>query len=397
MFYILVILISVFALVVDTHKDFRVDAGNRVRQSNETNPKMILLETTDSHKVILMIEAVTTFIFSVELILRLTVCPSKCKFISSLFNWTDLVCIVAEWVILVVITQTNYWENDTYWLTYRVCSILRVFRMLRLFRLARHYEGLQIFMLAMKTSAKELLLLVIILFVWVIIYSTLMFFAEFNNPDTFKDIPVTFWWAIVTMTTVGYGDVAPKTSWGYLVGAMCAVTGMISTSLPIPIIATNFQVFYMYSKMKKRINSKDQFASLTNRVLSNTLGRLSFGNKDNRTGLIKQPNPYPDITLPKRESEENDYVDLPNDKEAEDPYARGSSLRPVKALYTQDPPESLYDRDDKTNLLGSSNYFVENHDSRPESSDSKESSSRRFRGKRNRVGISNTEEGETHF
>ena len=51
-----------------------------------------------------------------------------------------------------------------------------------------------------------------------VIFSTLIFYAEFNRPQQFEDIPTGFWWAIVTMTTVGYGDVHPTTPYGYVVG-----------------------------------------------------------------------------------------------------------------------------------------------------------------------------------
>ena len=63
-----------------------------------------------------------------------------------------------------------------------------------------------------------MVLLAIFIMIGMVIFSTLIFYAEFNRPEQFEDIPTGFWWAIVTMTTVGYGDVHPTTAYGYVVG-----------------------------------------------------------------------------------------------------------------------------------------------------------------------------------
>ena len=72
----------------------------------------------------------------------------------------------------------------------------------------------------------------------------------------FKSIPEAFWWAIVTMTTVGYGDMHPITPGGKVVGSVCALCGILCLALPVPVIVSNFMYFYQRARAnKKRIET----------------------------------------------------------------------------------------------------------------------------------------------
>jgi len=93
----------------------------------------------------------------------------------------------------------------------------------------------------------------------VVIFASLVYYAErtqYNPKNDFNSIPIGLWWAIVTMTTVGYGDLAPKTVLGMLVGSMCAVMGVLTIALPVPVIVSNFALFYSHTKARAKLPKK---------------------------------------------------------------------------------------------------------------------------------------------
>uniref|UniRef100_A0A915N2S5 BTB domain-containing protein n=1 Tax=Meloidogyne javanica TaxID=6303 RepID=A0A915N2S5_MELJA len=134
-----------------------------------------------------------------------------------------------------------------------------IIRILRLFKLTQHSQGLKILLYTLRASAKELMLLVFFLLLGIVVFASLIYYAERleENPENqFHSIPLGLWYAIVTMTTIGYGDMTPHTWSGRLIGSICALTGVLTIALPVPVIVANFAMYYSHtqarSKMPKR-------------------------------------------------------------------------------------------------------------------------------------------------
>ena len=184
-------------------------------------------------------EVFSVAIFTVEYLCRLWVCTehlslsghgpikARLKFAVSPYSLIDLLAILPFYLALFVPTAD--------------LRFLRVFRLLRLLKLTRYSPALaslwQVLVNERRALAAALLIMVILL----IISSTAIYHVEHDvQPENFGSIPAAMWWAIATLTTVGYGDVVPLTGLGRAIGGLVMILGLAMFALPVGIIASGF-------------------------------------------------------------------------------------------------------------------------------------------------------------
>ena len=123
----------------------------------------------------------------------------------------------------------------------RIVRILRLFRLLRIFKLSRYSKSLKTIQYIFRETKAELSITVFVTFVLMILSSTLMYYIEHDaQPEKFASIGDAVWWAVATLTTVGYGDVYPVTALGKILSGIIALIGIGFVALPTGIISSAF-------------------------------------------------------------------------------------------------------------------------------------------------------------
>ena len=159
-----------------------------------------------------MAELVIIIFFTVEFVCRFLVANRKVLFWLQPMNLVDVVAIAPSWFLMAFPA----------WSQLGAARVFRILRVLRIFKLSRHSQGLQVLAKTGTACRDELGLLLFCLVVFSLLFSSLLFFSEFNIPGTgFESIPHTMWWAVVTITTVGYGDLSPESTLGRYAPFLC--------------------------------------------------------------------------------------------------------------------------------------------------------------------------------
>lgn len=164
------------------------------------------LETQNYGSPFFIIECICAFWFTVELVLRFIACPFKKRFVKNLMNIFDITAVVPFYVItLVVVVSGTCDHTKRSSISIVFLRVMRLFRAFRIFKLTKHSRGMQILGLTIKQSLKELSLFAIFLGIAVIFFSASIYYADLFDTQSknISSIPDAFWWAIVTMCTVG--------------------------------------------------------------------------------------------------------------------------------------------------------------------------------------------------
>ncbi|GJQ79665.1 hypothetical protein Trydic_g5818 [Trypoxylus dichotomus] len=302
---VFVILLSIVIFCLETLPEFK---HYKVFNTTTNGTKIEEDEVPDITDPFFLIETICIIWFTFELSVRFLACPNKLNFFRDVMNIIDIIAIIPYFITLATVVAE---EEDTQniprapvspqdkstnqAMSLAILRVIRLVRVFRIFKLSRHSKGLQILGRTLKASMRELGLLIFFLFIGVVLFSSTVYFAEAGSeqsffksiPDAFwwavvtmttvgygdmsavyfaeagsensffKSIPDAFWWAVVTMTTVGYGDMTPVGVWGKIVGSLCAIAGVLTIALPVPVIVSNFNYFYHRETDQEEMQSQN--------------------------------------------------------------------------------------------------------------------------------------------
>ena len=192
----------------------------------------VMLESVDEinkkyHTLFFIAEWIITVLFTIEYILRVVLVKKPLNYIFSFYGIIDILSVIPSYIGLFVTGSAGL-------------GIIRVLRLLRIFRilkLSRYVKESNLLMRSLLASRTKLSVFMSAILTIVIIIGTIMYLVE-GGENGFTSIPRSIYWAIVTLTTVGYGDIAPVTSFGQLLASVVMLTGYAIIAVPMGIISS---------------------------------------------------------------------------------------------------------------------------------------------------------------
>ncbi|WP_027002899.1 potassium channel family protein [Hugenholtzia roseola] len=235
-FIIILVILSVVETVIESYKDI------------ESSYKIYLLS----------FEYFTIYVFSVEYLLRLFSAPAKYKYKHRGIAY--LRYVFSPLAIIDLLAILPFFLPMLGWGDLRLLRLLRVLRIVRLLKLKRYSRSLGLVGQVIAEKRDELLTTLLLAQILLIIAATLMYYIEGEENPHFPNIINTLWWAVVTMTTVGYGDVVPITGLGKLLNGVIAFLGIGIVALPTSILSAGFlEKLQEAKKLRKRHTHKNAY------------------------------------------------------------------------------------------------------------------------------------------
>lgn len=187
---------------------------------------------------LVVFEAVSIAVFTVEYAMRLWSCTTDARFVHPIFgrarhaarpmSLIDLIAILPFYLPFIGVDL-------------RFLRVLRLLRILRVAKIGRYYSSLQLIKRVIKSKKEELILTSAVMGLLLVVSSSLLYYCENPvQPETFSSIPATMWWAVATLTTVGYGDMYPVTVLGKFCASIVAILGIGMFALPTGILGAGF-------------------------------------------------------------------------------------------------------------------------------------------------------------
>ncbi len=192
---------------------------------------VVILESVSNiretyHDLFVDVEWIFTFAFTLEYLLRVTTSPRPLKYITSFYGVIDLLAILPTYLGLI-------FDQYTFLLTIRA---LRLLRMFRVFKLGRYLKEAAVLVKALQMSSSKIVVFFGVVLTLVLILGSFLYLIE-GEENGFTSIPQSVYWAIVTITTVGYGDIAPATVLGKVLASVAMLTGYSIIAVPTGIIS----------------------------------------------------------------------------------------------------------------------------------------------------------------
>ena len=214
-----------------------------------------------TRRVLYALEGVASIVFTIEYVLRIITADllypkrgaiaSRVQYITSPMAIVDLVAVLPFWLPMILPG------------TMLGIRALRLVRLLRIFKLNRYFDGMKLLGDVIVSKKSELIGSVFVVGILIVISSLLMYSAEHDaQPEVFRNGFSGLWWAVATLTTVGYGDIYPVTVTGRIMGAIIALFGLAAVAIPSGIISSGLMEKFSQSKADETKSQDETIAQM---------------------------------------------------------------------------------------------------------------------------------------
>ena len=202
-----------------------------------TSVILVMLESVSSldtkyHDFLNISEWIITILFTIEYILRLISIKKPLKYVFSFYGIIDLLSTIPKYLSFILVGSHNL-------AALRALRLLRVFRILKL---ARYIGASNKLLVALRASKAKIAVFIFFIVIICVILGTVMYMIE-GEENGFTSIPRSVYWAIVTLTTVGFGDIAPQTPIGQLIASVIMILGYGIIAIPTGIVSSEMTKF----------------------------------------------------------------------------------------------------------------------------------------------------------
>jgi voltage-gated potassium channel len=237
----------IYNLLQGTHRGFGLSrvVNVAIMALILANVLAFMLESFDGiglryHDAFRLFEAVSVVLFTLEYLGRLWVAPEHDAYegpILGRLRWA-----ITPLAIVDLLAVAPFYLRGLIAVDLRALRLLRVLRLVRIVKLARYSNALRALVDVVKRTWAQLVVTLVAAGLMLVLAASLMWIAEGHvQPEVFPNVPATLWWAVVTLTTVGYGDAIPVTTMGKIIGGVIAVLGVAFIALPASILAAGFR------------------------------------------------------------------------------------------------------------------------------------------------------------
>lgn len=225
------------------------DAWLSIKQYHRLNYHLNLGPLKDANYQVSPVLDVMDFIclvfFTLDYLARLFTTSRPWRFVTSTSAVFDILAILPDYLESVL--QTFHADPEAF-SNISVISILRLMRINRIFRIMSRISALDVLLYSLQSSSKDLSLMILFVLMGTVVFGSLMYYAD--DSRIFTSIPQSFWWAIIMITTVGYGDMVPLTALGQLLGSLTAISGLLLVAFNIPSLVSRFLRYSVLSQYR---------------------------------------------------------------------------------------------------------------------------------------------------